>query len=71
MPLFRLCQRCKLVALFPLLPLTHAWQAHDVDNDDGEPHGRRVSLPSRCLRGEVIFGRPQVAVDEVVDLCNE
>jgi hypothetical protein len=23
-------------------------------------HGRRVSLPSHCLRGEVIFGRPKV-----------
>jgi hypothetical protein len=63
--------------LFPLLvPFTDTWQAHrigsrlDVDNDDAS-HGRRVSLPSRCLRGEVIFGRPQVAVDEVVDLCNE
>jgi hypothetical protein len=26
-------------------------------------HGRRVSLPSRCLRGEGIFGRPEVAVE--------
>jgi hypothetical protein len=30
-----------------------------------------ADFPSRCLRGEVIFGRLQVAVDEVLDLCKE
>jgi hypothetical protein len=34
-------------------------------------HGCRVSLPSPCLHGEVIFGRPQVKVDKVLDLCKE